>query len=1289
VAKTAADLKPGDVFSGQNIADTHFDHKTVTSVGLPDSDGDVKVSYPDGDYNYFKSTAPVTVHNAVVTPLVGDVEKTGADLKAGDVFTGQAISVGHAFDHTTIKSVVPPDVDGDVKVYFIKSNGSEDWEYVKGTSSVTVHNAVVGELPPMVSVLGKQLPTTVVEHVLAEINSGSGGTLDAFFKSIGAVGSPWAGDPSIKIGTFEAAATEALKYPLAVDPATGVLVLPGTPLIKDLNVAPGKSTLSLPTYGSPKTWWQSQVGSAQHSNMLAYADSLGLDFTGAAKSMKGYIAKAHSDGDVKLLQLLITKLPSNGGDAVAATVKLPTLYGSGVAFTYDRLDALGVAKYSSWSTSSAKGTGAELIQTFKGLGVDTKALFKSSTTQKNVLKKLKPYVDQLAQQEKAYDPTVAFTSPELPTIVAVWARDPSMPVITTATHPIYPLVDAAGNKWAFKMMPEEWRGDIEHAALKVGKLLGFTEPDSVIATMPAGMAEIAGQSGFVWRWVEAGDTLVHLPPSELTDKQIQDVAREHVLDWLSANDDAHSKNFLQLPNGSIMGIDKGRAFKWFGNPEKDQLKLSALDNNAHTYYTDLYSYLSGEGKDKLDMAYTATIRRARQAQTVSDQALIDILDPAFSRRPSFSGTGASTKSQLIQMVVDRKNNLADDMDKLYTEIYSKAGLVKPEVKLAPLGEGTHVEFTHELVSDLDVAGTHGLPQFVAGKDFEDGYGLWWTELTHAGKSTLQGQFKVRKDGDKRLMDWLKANHGESISGSANSGVVAPKLPNEADWYHGIVEGAKTFSAHVEDKAYNPSRVATFEAAKTAINGQLAAIEGGTVTAVDVGLSEVDFQSYKKMIETYKQHVAFVENYRDNGLKTKAADIPQFNYTPAPVDTPMAKTNIIVTPGPVQRDQGVYDPVTGVVRQNGSKVTQVQGANGYKIELPEDNVVIQYIPWSVSNTTRQGSLSIHVLGDDPYGSARKAMAQMGVMGLPVTSSSDQEMELYYWRSLYGKLSENSLTGGGSKYATILNDGKAIVSPVGPLTADEELTRWRALWSPLVTKAQFDEFVGSKGYLPRFNRTLVTSPDVQTVGRPYWIRFDVTPDVLKDSAFLSADLHNVHDLPSIVKSGGMLATQERLRLLGDWSDGMSSHDDESRGSGAFTFLRQNRENSGADLYINPRVLANTSTYSYAGDTFGALTSRGSAPFSVVEAMKFYRTGSGVGVSNNETMVKSTVSLLDNLEVMKADSASMRTQLIDYLHGIGITEIRGLPVEDRIVLSGGVSAALVKAHKAWADAGYPLWS
>lgn len=1221
----------------------------------------------------------------------GPVEKTGADLKAGDVFSGTSIGGSITFDHNTIKSVVPPDVDGDVKVYFIKSNGSEDWEYVKGTSSVTVHNAVVGELPPMVSVFGKQLPTTVVEHVLAEINSGSGGTLDAFFKSVGAVGSPWAGDPSIGITAFKVAATDALKAPLAVDPATGVLVLPGTPLIKDLNVAPGKSTLSIPNYGTPKSWW---LNTSQGGPATAYADSLGLDFTGAAKSMKGYIAKAHKDGDAKLLQLLITKLPSNGGDAVAATVKLPTLYGPGAlqTFTYDQLDALGVAKYSSWSTSSAKGTGAELIQTFKGMGVDTKTLFKSSTTQKNVLKKLKPYVDQLAQQEKAYDPTVAFTSPELPTLVAVWARDLTMSPIKTATHPIYPLVDAAGNRWGFKSMPEEWRGDIEDAALKVGKLLGFTEPDSMIATMPAGMADIGGQSGFAWRWVEAPGTLDGIHPSTLTDKQIQDVAREHVLDWLSANDDAHSKNFLQLPNGSIMGIDKGRAFKWFGNPEKDQLSLGALDNNAHTYYTDLYSYLSGEGKDKLDMAYTATIRRARQAQTISDQALADILDPAFSRRPSFSGTGASTKSQLIQMVVDRKNTLADDMDKLYTEIYSRAGMVKPEVKLSPAGEGTHVELTHDLLADVEVAGTHGIPQFLAGKDFEDGYGLWWKELAKDGSPILRGEFKVRQDGDKRLMDWLKANHGESISGSANYGVVAPKLPNEPDWYNGIVEGAKTFSAHVEDKAFNPSRVAKFEAAKAAINGQLAAIEGGTVTAVDMGLSEVDFQSYKKMIETYKEHVAFVENYRDNGMKTKATDIPQFNYTPAPVDTPMEKTNIVVSPHAVYRDTGSYDPATGMVVQTGHKETQ-GGSQGYRIELPEDNAVIEYVPWSASNKTQQGMLTIHATGDSQYEAAHKVVGQMGIMGVPMIPSTDQDLELLYWRSLYGKLNVYDIGGPHrSVYENIRGAGQLIQHSPSPLTPDEELAKWRKAWGTLVTKPQMDEFLATKGYLPHFNHSLITNLGATTAGKPYWIRFDVTPDTIKDSAFLSASIADSSDVPSIVKSGGMYASEERLRLLGQWSERGSSTADQGHGSSAFAYLRQNLEGGGGGgngLYINPRVLAHTSTYSYASDHYGEIDDRGQAPFDVVKAMKFYRTGSGVGNSNNETMVKNTVSLMDNLEVVRATSETQRQQLIKYLADLGITEIRGMAVADRIVTESGMKDALKKAHKAWADAGYPLWN
>lgn len=1123
-----------------------------------------------------------------------------------------------------------------------------------------------------VSVMGTQLPTSVVKEVVSQLGDMSKSLNDAFMAVTGAK-SPVMTDSL----TFKQAAVEALKKPLAVDAATGVPVLPGTPLIKDLLVEPGKSSVPIPNYGVPGRWWM-QVSSGKA--VATYADQLGLNFTGSMKSMRGWVAKAHKSGDVKLLQYLITKLPAYGGDAIEPAVSLP----GGVKFTYDQLDGLGLARFGGYE-DTAKGSGTDLIQSLKNFGVDTKTIFKTSTTKRNVLKKMKPYVDQVVQPEIAFDPLVTFSAPSLPSELATWSIDPSMPVITSGTHPIYPLMGAGGNRWLFKQMPEAWRGDIEQAALKVGKLLGFTEPDAAIASMPKAMENIGGQTGLVQRFVTNGGTLHGVSPGELTDQQIQDVAREHVLDWLTSNDDGHDNNFLRLPNGSIMGIDKGRSFKWFGNPEKDQLKLGMLDNNAHTYYTDLYAYLaSPDGKGKLDMAYTATVRRARQAQTVPDQSLIDIIDPAFEKRPNFEGTGATTKSQLVQMVVDRKNSLESDINQLYDQIYKNAGLVKPDVPFSPLGDGTYTELTHELLGDLNKVGSYGIPHFVSGTDFEDGMALWWKELDPKGAPLLLGEFKLREDADGRLMNWLKANHGESISGSAAVSMV-PKLPNEQAWYDDIIQGAKTFSYHVEDKQYNPKRVAMFESAKTGLDAQLKSIESGALTNVDMGLSEVDFQSYKKMIETYKQHVAFVENARDNGIKTKAVDLPQFEFVPAPVDTPMAKTNIIVTPSAVYRDQGKFDSVTGLVTQTGHKVND-GGAQGYRIQLPNDNAVIEYVPWSSPNMTQQGMLTVHVQGDAQFESAKKALDQLGIMGIPITASSEQDMELFYWRSLWGKLTTHNASGPKQAVYEDIRGVGQVIKGGPPLSPDEELAKWRAAWSQVTSVDQVNEFVATKGFLPQFSHTIPGQPGMGVAGKPYWNRFDVSSDTLKDSEFIIASLHDESDLPAIVKSGGMFSTEERLRLLGDWMSGQSSGGDQGYGSAAFTFTRQNSEKSGSSIYINPKVMARTSTYSYEDDLWGKLVQRDHAPFDVQEALKMNTDGYH---SSNETMVKNSISLMDDLEVLKATSDQQREEIISYLHSIGITEIRGLPVEDRIVTSHNVPAALEKAHKAWKDAGSPIWN
>jgi hypothetical protein len=113
----------------------------------------------------------------------------------------------------------------------------------------------------------------------------------------------------------------------------------------------------------------------------------------------------------------------------------------------------------------------------------------------------------------------------------------------------------------------------------------------------------------------------------------------------------------------------------------------------------------------------------------------------------------------------------------------------------------------------------------------------------------------------------------------------------------------------------------------------------------------------------------------------------------------------------------------------------------------------------------------------------------------------------------------------------------------------------------------------------------------------------------------------------------------------------------------------------------TLARTSTYSFSSDHYGAINDRSSdSPFSIDTQSTFH---------DGETMIKDAASLLDGVEMIYAPSGT-RTKLIATLKQHGITEIRGLPVEERILDHQPNSSDRAKAAAVMkAQEGYGKWS
>lgn len=149
----------------------------------------------------------------------------------------------------------------------------------------------------------------------------------------------------------------------------------------------------------------------------------------------------------------------------------------------------------------------------------------------------------------------------------------------------------------------------------------------------------------------------------------------------------------------------------------------------------------------------------------------------------------------------------------------------------------------------------------------------------------------------------------------------------------------------------------------------------------------------------------------------------------------------------------------------------------------------------------------------------------------------------------------------------------------------------------------------------------------------------------SSFLDTALEN---------NGAMVSTVEKLRA-GIPPGGMSPESDMNSGGATYVFTRIRKTptasgTSDTGIYFRKRLLRRMDAVSYNHDAFGRVTenyvvdNRGSSP---TEWKSFSRG------SSNETILKYSVTLLDNLETVVVGSESERRRVLDVFakHGVSV--------------------------------------
>lgn len=490
------------------------------------------------------------------------------------------------------------------------------------------------------------------------------------------------------------------------------------------------------------------------------------------------------------------------------------------------------------------------------------------------------YIDSIFNP--ASSNTVSATSKILPPVNDLTLT--KLPKKLGGAHTKYAWADQDGNEWMSKPFPSDPNGpmriEIEDAANKIGRLLGFRQPVT-------GTKTLGGQYSYLQHIAPATGTLIHKGPKDLSLKQLTQAMEEHVNDWLVSNHDTHPDNLMIDPDGNVFGIDKGQAFKFF---PQDKLAHGYMPpgNGAPVWYDQFYSAVKNGSIDKetADAVTTGVLRKALKVSKAHDAEYRSLLEYALAKKTSWP-TEYPSREAFIDGLLERKHDAFEDFVEFYKGIYAASPYsfdIDPEnLASAKLDDHTHIAVSQELADEVKVSGTHGKALFFASPDLEDAHVLLSKVTSTEGKDMLSGEAKIRKDADLILHNWLKQQTIEkAVTPQAQSYAPPAKshtsLPMADQWYSTIVNGAKTVSSHAQDGEYNANTLASMQTTKDQITSVLEDLKEweeknpvkpfkGKISGYEIELVTAEQQAaWKHAMEQMLANIAQVETHKAEGTK---------------------------------------------------------------------------------------------------------------------------------------------------------------------------------------------------------------------------------------------------------------------------------------------------------------------------------------------------------------------------------------------------------------------------------------
>ena len=244
------------------------------------------------------------------------------------------------------------------------------------------------------------------------------------------------------------------------------------------------------------------------------------------------------------------------------------------------------------------------------------------------------------------------------------------PAYLGGTGKSYMYHDETGQKWLFKPgqnkdgSPALYRIYVQEAGYKVQHIV---DPDTAVPI--SRFTDIKGTTGAMQKIIDGEslkDELWKLYNGEDIQAALKSqLQREHVTDWLLANFDGHSKQFISNSAGKLVGIDKDQAFRYLKESAAKKMSYSyhpnAIYHENEPIYNALYRLFA---KGDIDLDLNDVLPYIKRVESISNKEYREIFR-AYAE--SLNGKGKAAEA-LLDDIVDRKSSLRETFRSFFEEL---------------------------------------------------------------------------------------------------------------------------------------------------------------------------------------------------------------------------------------------------------------------------------------------------------------------------------------------------------------------------------------------------------------------------------------------------------------------------------------------------------------------------------------------------------------------------------------------------------------------------------------------